>query len=257
MSYSNKSNAKANVRKPFCKVCQDAGKSEREYTSHYTRSSPDKNSAVVCPTLLSMECRYCFKTGHTVKYCRVLEENNKNDRKANKKYEQANKPIEQSKKPVAQPKNLYSALYTSDSEEECKPIKKVMKEKRVEVEEYPALCGSYSQPTKAFQPSFSYASMASKTVDEYETEQYEKKLIARSHKNIMPKMVNFKDERSIVLDTTANFEDEELIDKAYEIARNQVIEEEREKNERFWNSKLPQKASEMDWAAVADDDDEW
>jgi hypothetical protein len=197
-----------------------------------------------------------------VKYCRVLEENNKNDRKANKKYEQANKPIEQAKKLVAQPKNLYSALDMSDSDEECNPIKKVVKEKVVKekvvkVEEYPALCGSYAQPTKAFQPSFSYASMASKTVDEYETEQYEKKLIARSHKNIMPKMVNFKDEPKIVLDTMDDFEDEELIDKAYEIARNQVIEEEREKNERFWNSKLSQKASEMDWAAAADDDDEW
>lgn len=58
-------------KKPFCKVCHDAGKKESEYTSHYVRSIPDCNGVtkVTCPTLLSMECRYCYKTGHTAKFC--------------------------------------------------------------------------------------------------------------------------------------------------------------------------------------------
>jgi hypothetical protein len=58
--------------KKFCKVCHDAGKSEKEYTSHYVRSAPGPNGKVVCPTLLSLECRYCFKRGHTVKFCTAL-----------------------------------------------------------------------------------------------------------------------------------------------------------------------------------------
>jgi hypothetical protein len=58
------------VYKTFCKVCQDAGKSEQEYTNHSVR---DKSGKTVCPTLLSQECRNCRKNGHTVKYCTLLK----------------------------------------------------------------------------------------------------------------------------------------------------------------------------------------
>jgi hypothetical protein len=57
-------------KKPFCKVCCDAGKSEKEYTSHFVK---DRGGEVTCPTLLSQECRYCFQPGHTVKFCAVLK----------------------------------------------------------------------------------------------------------------------------------------------------------------------------------------
>jgi hypothetical protein len=56
----------------FCKVCLDSGKPESIYKSHFIRETKDPNSRVVCPTLLSLECRYCFKKGHTVKYCSIL-----------------------------------------------------------------------------------------------------------------------------------------------------------------------------------------
>jgi hypothetical protein len=59
----------------YCKVCHDAGKDEKIYTSHYIRESPDPSSRVVCPTLLALECKYCFKNGHTVKYCVTLKKN--------------------------------------------------------------------------------------------------------------------------------------------------------------------------------------
>ena len=52
--------------KSFCKVCQDSGKTETEYTSHNVR---DKCGKTMCPTLLALECRNCFKKGHTIKYC--------------------------------------------------------------------------------------------------------------------------------------------------------------------------------------------
>jgi hypothetical protein len=61
------------VFKKFCKVCQDAKKSESEYTSHNVRESKDPKSKTLCPTLLAQECRHCFRKGHTVKYCLILK----------------------------------------------------------------------------------------------------------------------------------------------------------------------------------------
>ena len=55
--------------KPFCKLCKAAGKKAQVYTSHWVK---DRQGNVTCPTLLSQECRYCHKAGHTPKYCPVL-----------------------------------------------------------------------------------------------------------------------------------------------------------------------------------------
>jgi hypothetical protein len=66
MSRRNTVNAKC------CKFCKDAGKSEEEYTSHFLRESRDPNSRIICPTLLAIECRFCFKKGHTVSKCNKL-----------------------------------------------------------------------------------------------------------------------------------------------------------------------------------------
>ena len=65
--------------KKFCKVCFDAGKPENVYTNH-TVKTMNINTGIMettCVTLLALECRYCFKTGHTVKFCPVIKENNK------------------------------------------------------------------------------------------------------------------------------------------------------------------------------------
>jgi len=54
-----------------CRVCYDAGKSEREYNNHRVK---DRNGKVTCPTLMHTECRNCKKKGHTIKYClQVME----------------------------------------------------------------------------------------------------------------------------------------------------------------------------------------
>jgi hypothetical protein len=58
------------VYKTFCKVCQDSGKCEKDYTNHNVR---DKTGKTVCPTLLAQECKNCYKRGHTVKYCPLLK----------------------------------------------------------------------------------------------------------------------------------------------------------------------------------------
>ena len=71
------------IKKPFCKVCQDAGKPESEYTSHFVRSMPDKNgkTTITCPVLATTECRYCRQLGHTTKFCDVIEERKKRIKK--------------------------------------------------------------------------------------------------------------------------------------------------------------------------------
>jgi hypothetical protein len=84
MSYKSNNNSKKVVaKKPFCKVCHDAGKTEAEYTSHFVRSLPDfnGNTKVTCPVLAATECRYCYKMGHTTKFCPVIEENTKRAKK--------------------------------------------------------------------------------------------------------------------------------------------------------------------------------
>jgi Nanos RNA binding domain len=56
-----------------CKVCFDSGKPATLYNNHYVRETPDVNSRVVCPTLLSMICSYCHKKGHTPSRCMKRE----------------------------------------------------------------------------------------------------------------------------------------------------------------------------------------
>jgi len=54
---------------PYCKVCFDAGRPEKEYTDHFVKDQPGPNGKVVCPTLLNQACRICRNTGHTSSYC--------------------------------------------------------------------------------------------------------------------------------------------------------------------------------------------
>lgn len=108
---------KTNNIKKYCKVCHDAGKSESEYQSHFIRENTNPNSKVVCPTLLSLECRYCSKKGHTVKYCKFLEKDKKlssrRQENTNNYYCETNKDVIKGK----QSNNIFDNL-ESDSEEE-------------------------------------------------------------------------------------------------------------------------------------------
>jgi len=77
-------NRKRQQKKPFCKVCFDAGKSEEDYTSHYLKDRPGPNGKVICPTLLMTECRYCHEYGHFKSHCPDLEKR-KRDKERNAK----------------------------------------------------------------------------------------------------------------------------------------------------------------------------
>jgi hypothetical protein len=76
--------SKQNTKPKYCKVCHDTGKDEKTYTSHYVRETPDPTSRIVCPTLLSMECKYCYKKGHTVKHCKVIKTKSHQQQRASK-----------------------------------------------------------------------------------------------------------------------------------------------------------------------------
>ena len=108
------STATAN-KKPYCKVCQDSGKSEKEYTSHWVK---DLSGKVICPTLLTLECRCCYKFGHTVKFCPVNLK--RNERSANAvraaKFRKEQACVKSVTK-VAKPVNVYDLLDADEDEE--------------------------------------------------------------------------------------------------------------------------------------------
>ena len=66
---TNNNTKKSVTATPFCVVCRDAGKTEKEYTSHFVKDRPGPNGKIVCPTLLNQACRICAKPGHTSSYC--------------------------------------------------------------------------------------------------------------------------------------------------------------------------------------------
>jgi hypothetical protein len=117
---NNTNNKKTQQILKYCKVCHDAGKPESEYRSHFLRDSTAPNSKIVCPTLLALECRYCYKNGHTVKYCSVLKDNEKqlksqqNQNTTIQKDKKQEKQLHQKVKGVS---NIFDA-FNSDSDEE-------------------------------------------------------------------------------------------------------------------------------------------
>ncbi len=153
MSSKNYNSNNKQVNKPFCKVCHDAGKPESVYTGHFVRSEPGPNGKVVCPTLLSLECRYCYQSGHTVKFCSVLKEKTNYQATAQEK-QSVVQPRPTQKKQEIKPTNAFAALDVSDeeSDEETKVSTVVIKE------EFPVLGGAKSSVQEATKPSaFSYA----------------------------------------------------------------------------------------------------
>ena len=113
---NNKNNAS---EKKYCKVCQDAGKPESEFYSHFTRESRDPTSKVTCPLLLALECRYCFKSGHTVKYCPSIKAKDKQNRREEYSYEKSKKasnPIKNT------PQNVFTCL-NCDSDDDDTNVK--------------------------------------------------------------------------------------------------------------------------------------
>jgi hypothetical protein len=166
MSYKSNNNKKVVAKKPFCKVCHDAGKTEAEYTSHFVRSLPDMNgkTKVTCPILAATECRYCYELGHTTKFCPVLEENNKRSKKEKSVAIQAHKSEQRAasrtvSEPVAERKYAGAFAALGDDSEDEKPVPQQVVE--VQVEHFPALFGSKKE-VASISKAVSWASIAEK-----------------------------------------------------------------------------------------------
>ena len=101
--YNSNKTSQYNSNNKFCKICYDAGKDKSVYSSHYVKS----DSIVICPTLKATECRYCRKLGHTIKFCKVLnEKNNYFDNKSIYYTQKKMEPL----KPVVKIGNMFESL---------------------------------------------------------------------------------------------------------------------------------------------------
>lgn len=135
---------------PFCKFCKDSGKSQREFTSHYPKDKPGKEGKVICPTILSNDCRYCHEKGHAKSHCPKLKAKNSRKRLSGPNHfrRRAQKGPntlngwtmtamkQQRPMSIAQPKrkksrtiefNAFAALHASDDEDEEVPRPTVVK----------------------------------------------------------------------------------------------------------------------------------
>jgi hypothetical protein len=129
MSRNTNTNARVNVNNrvnvksaPYCKVCHDAGKTKNEYTSHFVREFI--GGPICCPTLLSLQCRFCSQKGHTVSFCPSLKE-----REARKAKEERSSLYEMNRQEMKRPemnrlKNQWEVFDEEEEEEEDEePVK--------------------------------------------------------------------------------------------------------------------------------------
>lgn len=110
--------------KPYCKVCHDAGKPLSMYTSHFVRQSPDPNSRVVCPTLLSQKCAICSKTGHTQSRCQMIAQSQRTEERC-MRMRADNDRKENPGKPTNTITNPFEYLVNSDDDEEEQALDRI------------------------------------------------------------------------------------------------------------------------------------
>lgn len=191
--------------KPYCKVCHDAGKDESEFRSHSVRSKPDYygNTVVLCPTLLATECTYCYKKGHTVKFCSIIATNKKQLNKVqyNQLRQEAEKKDKKTK--VSKPKLGFSVLAeSSDSEKEvnktaniaskptANPVAKQESHSIVKMNEFPAL----SSVKKEVKPATltGWATITAKSAEQFQDEKKIQEIMEKSIKRMQPPIIKAK-----------------------------------------------------------------
>lgn len=174
------SSRKQSEKKPYCKVCHDAGKPESVFTSHYVKTSLDANAKIACPTLLALECKYCFNPGHTVKYCAVLKKNEKAKRTEEFKKTEQTKPAAAVKKP----KNAFASLCDESSDDDKDQVQVHV----VKKEEFPQLNAAKMEKKMQKTPeTLSFASVAyigQAKEEEKMLRQYEKEYQEQQKKRI-------------------------------------------------------------------------
>ena len=151
--------------KKYCGVCQKAGLSEKEYTSHFTKSAPGEKGIVICPTILNNECSFCFKLGHFKSACPAIAERDRIEKKraAEEKrqyYKQQEQRATEVKKSTSS-RNAFAALRDSSDDEAPVSLKRTHSVANEIKEEWPALSTVAAKPV-CNKPSF--ASIAANPV---------------------------------------------------------------------------------------------
>ena len=160
-----------------CKVCKDAGKPESEYTTHFVK---DREGKVVCPTLLNLKCRYCQKPGHTITHCPTLQTKNKVNEMAKRKSDFNAKKDEYKPNVPQKLQSRFGFELLEQEDEMSEEVSQIQK-----LDEFPSLVSDVLPiipPVHA--GGNTYAFMAAKTSEEFENEQFEKKIRENSLKNI-------------------------------------------------------------------------
>ena len=199
----NRTMSKQTNAKRFCKVCKDSGKSEEEYMSHFVRATADPNSEVVCPTLLSMRCRFCDRNGHTINYCneKILQK-----RRAEKNQRREMLTEKSVKKEKTGKVKGFQALCDSTSEDEIilkcwsKPKKQEPKAK----EDFPQLNPNEMKRLEP-KPKISFADVARKTHEEQEKER-----IALEQATWLSTLKEFKSKKAVSVTVAPVFEPKQV-----------------------------------------------
>lgn len=215
MSSFNRNTTKS-LQTPFCKVCFDSGKTTLEYTSHFVKSEPGDKGVVVCPTLLSLTCRFCRQNGHTVKFCKVLlnqtSSKEKNERREN--FQDNNKTKQAMVTNPIIKSNIFKALEDKDDNEEddddnarisYKIEKPTLKRSKSTVGNYALKVSALAMPRTSFSPpeineanfpvftkktvSFSQESRSYKSIVENTSGENQKNVVEKLPKPTLPKEV--------------------------------------------------------------------
>ena len=248
MSYKVSKVSKKMENKPYCKVCHDAGKDESEFRSHTVRSKPDYygKTVVLCPTLLATECTYCYKQGHTVKFCPVIAANKKQLNKVQNLHLRQEAEEKDKKKKVNKPKSGFAVLAdSSDSEKEEKKTAKITAKPAakidnkisvkpvaysvVKMDEFPAL----SSIKKELKPAVitGWAAVTAKSAEQFQDEKILQEIMEKSIKRMQPPIIKAK----VVTQVKKNWADWTSSD------------DEEEEEEKYTQYKNPYDVEEEDW----------
>ena len=153
----------ANNARPFCGVCQKAGKPESVFRGHFTKSKPGADGVVICPTILSIECRFCHEKGHSAseEHCPTLREKmlRKKEWEREDRIQEREMKKKEEKKVVLEKKsvtnNRFSEAFDDSDDDEEEVVKAVTTKLVVE----PIVPIVKPKPVCESVRKFSYASM--------------------------------------------------------------------------------------------------
>jgi len=106
---------------PYCDTCYRKGLSEKEYTSHYTKSEAGPRGVIVCPTILNSVCNACGGKGHWAneKFCPLMRREAKNKNRVEREHKVSAAVV----KPVVKMnQNRFAALLDDEGDAVAPPV---------------------------------------------------------------------------------------------------------------------------------------